>query len=63
MADYAGWGNGQWGKMPWGGILSQYIKITFIKIKNYFGAAIRSSTYKQMIMRVKSYISAKIKDK
>ena len=41
----AGWGDGQWGPMPWGGLIepiSRYIKITYIKVANYITAHIKS---------------------
>ncbi len=34
----AGWGDGEWGPMPWGGIgeiISRYIKIVRIKATDY----------------------------
>ncbi len=38
----AGWGDGEWGALQWGGgEISQYIKVIYIKIKNYIESVIR----------------------
>ena len=61
----AGWGDGKWGFMPWGGIVDRYIKIIFIKAINYISMFFRVKPAIVNIskIKIKEYISMSIKIK
>ena len=59
----AGWGDGKWGFMPWGGIVDRYIKIIFVKAINLIGMffRIKRATVNITRIKVELYVPMSIK--
>lgn len=61
----AGWGNGKWGFMPWGGIVDRFIKIIYVKITNFINMffRVKPATVNISKIKVEVYIPMSIKTK
>jgi hypothetical protein len=63
----AGWGEGSWGLMPWGGIfadvVSYLIKILHIRVRNYVPniKIIKKALYQVASIKAQKYLAVDIK--